>query len=151
MKPNLTKAILGGLVGTVMMTMMMRFVAPLILGHPMDIAGMLANMMGGVWELGMAAHLMNGLVIFPLVYAFLVFRYLPGPPLLKGVLWGSALWLAAEAMIMPMAGAGFFSSRIGGAKAVFAALMGHLVYGALLGYIAGPAVQDAPQRAEGRA
>jgi len=74
MKPNLTKAILGGLAGTVMMTMMMRFVAPLMLGHPMDIAGMLANMMGGVWAIGMAAHLMNGVVIFPLVYAFLVFR-----------------------------------------------------------------------------
>ena len=151
MKPNLMKAILGGLAGTVMMTMMMRFVAPLMLGHPVDIAGMLANMMGGAWAMGMAAHLVNGIVIFPLVYAFVLFRYLPGPPLLKGVLWGAVLWLAAEAMIMPMAGAGFFSSETGGAKAVFAALMGHVVYGALLGYIAGPAVQDAAQRAEGRA
>jgi hypothetical protein len=151
MKQNLTKAILGGLAGTVMMTMMMRFVAPLMLGHPMDIAGMLANMMGGVWAIGMAAHLMDGVIIFPLIYALVIYRYLPGPPLLRGVLWGAALWLAAEAMVMPMAGAGFFSSEIGGAKAVFAALMGHVVYGALLGYIAGPAAQDAPQRAEGRA
>ena len=151
MKPNLTKAILGGLVGTVMMTMMMRFVAPLMLGHPMDIAGMLANMMGGVWAIGMAAHLMNGVVIFPLVYTFLVFRYLPGPPLLRGVIWGAVLWVVAEAMIMPMAGAGFFSSEIGGTKAAAAALMGHLVYGALLGYIAGTAVMEAPERATGRA
>jgi len=151
MKPNLTKAILGGLAGTVMMTMMMRFVAPLMLGHPMDIAGMLASMMGGAWAMGMAAHLLNGIVIFPLVYAFVIFRYLPGPPVLRGVLWGAVLWLAAETMVMPMAGAGFFSSEIGGAKAVIAAMMGHLVYGALLGYVAGPAAQDAPQRAEGRA
>jgi uncharacterized membrane protein YagU involved in acid resistance len=151
MKPNLTKAILGGLAGTVVMSLMMRFVAPMMLGHPMDIAGMLANMMGGVWAVGMAAHLMNGVVIFPLVYAVIVFRYLPGPPLLRGVLWGAMLWVVAEALVMPMAGAGFFSSEIGGAKAVMAALMGHLVYGALLGYIAGPATQDAPQRAVGRA
>ena len=151
MKPNLMKAILGGLAGTVMMTMMMRLVAPLMLGHPMDIAGMLANMIGGAWAIGMATHLVNGVVIFTLVYAFAIFRYLPGPPLLKGVLWGAVLWLVAEAMVMPMAGAGFFSSEIGGAKAVFAALMGHLVYGALLGYIAGPVIQDTPQRAEGRA
>ena len=151
MKPNLTKAILGGLVGTVMMTMMMRFVAPLMLGHPMDIAGMLANMMGGVRAVGMAAHLMNGVVIFPLVYTFLVFRYLPGPPLLRGVIWGAVLWVVAEAMIMPMAGAGFFSSEIGGTKAAAAALMGHLAYGALLGYIAGTAVMEAPERATGRA
>jgi hypothetical protein len=151
MKPNLIKAILGGLAGTVMMTMMMRFVAPLMLGHPMDVAGMLAGMMGGAWAMGMAAHLLNGVVIFPLVYAFVIFRYLSGPPVVRGVLWGAVLWLAAETMVMPMAGAGFFSSEIGGAKAVFAALMGHLVYGALLGYVAGPAAQDAPQRAEGRA
>jgi uncharacterized membrane protein YagU involved in acid resistance len=151
MKPNLIKAILGGLAGTVMMTIMMRFVAPFVLGHPMDIAGMLAGMMGGAWAMGMAAHLLNGVIIFPLIYAFVMFRYLPGPPLLRGVLWGAALWLAAEIIVMPMARAGFFSSETGGAKAVFAALMGHLVYGALLGYIAGPAVQDAAQRAEGRA
>ena len=151
MKPNLTKAIVGGLAGTVVMSLMMRFVAPMMLGHPMDIAGMLASMMGGVYAIGMAAHLVNGIVIFPLVYVFIVFRYLPGPPLLRGVIWGAVLWLAAETMVMPMAGAGFFRSEIGGAKAVFAALMGHLVYGALLGYIAGPAVQDAARRAEGRA
>ena len=151
MKPNLTKAIVGGLAGTVVMSLMMRFVAPMMLGHPMDIAGMLANMMGGVWAVGMAVHLMNGVVIFPLVYAFIAFRYLPGPPVLRGLLWGTVLWLAAETMVMPMAGAGFFSSEIGGAKAVMAALMGHLVYGALLAYIAGPATQDAPERAVGRA
>lgn len=151
MKPSLTKAIGGGLAGTVAMTLMMRFVAPMMLGHPMDIAGMLASMMGGVWAVGMAAHLMNGVVIFPLVYAFVAFRYLPGPPVLRGALWGTVLWLAAESMVMPMAGAGFFSAGIGGPKAVVAALMGHLVYGALLGYVAGAAVQDAPRSAVGRA
>jgi hypothetical protein len=151
MKPNLTKAIVGGLAATVVMSFMMRFVAPMMLGHPMDIAGMLANMIGGVWAIGMAAHLMNGVVIFPLVYAFLVFRYLPGPPLLRGVIWGAVLWVVAETMVMPLVGAGFFSSEIGGVKAVMAALIGHLVYGALLGYIAGPVVQDGPERAMGRA
>ena len=151
MKPRSLKSMAGGLAGTVAMTMMMRFVAPMMLGHPMDIAGMLGNMMGGSWVIGMAAHLMNGVVIFPLVYGFLAFRYLPGPPVLRGVLWGTVLWLVAEAMVMPIAGAGFFSSEIGGAKAVFAALMGHLVYGVLLGYIAGAAVPDAAQRATGRA
>ena len=151
MKPSLTKAIGGGLAGTVAMTFMMRFVAPMMLGHPMDIAGMLASMMGGVWAVGMAAHLMNGVVIFPLVYAFVAFRYLPGQPVLRGALWGAVLWLAAESMVMPMAGAGFFSAGIGGPKAVVAALMGHLVYGALLGYVAGAAVQGAPRRAVGRA
>ena len=150
MKPNLMRAIAGGLAGTIVMTLMMRFVAPMMLGHPMDIAGMLGNMMGGIWALGMAAHLVNGIVIFPLIYVF-AFQYLPGPPLLRGAVWGAVLWLVAETMVMPMAGAGFFSSEIGGVKAVFAALMGHLVYGALLGYIAGSAAPEAAESTAGRA
>ena len=151
MRPNVLKSIAGGLAGTVLMTMMMRYVAPMMLGHPMDIAGMLGNMMGGSWAIGMAAHLMNGIIIFPLAYAFVAFRFLPGSPLVRGILWGIVLWLVAQTMVMPMAGAGFFSSEIGGAKAVFASLLGHLAYGALLGYIGGTAVVDAPQRAMGRA
>ena len=151
MKPSLMKSIVGGLVGTVVMTMMMRFIAPMMLGHPMDIAAMLGNMMGGSWAIGMAAHLMNGIVIFPLAYALLVFRFLPGPPALRGMMFGTILWLLAEVMVMPMAGAGFFSSEIGGAKAVMAALMGHLVYGALLGAIAGSAELETPERAATRA
>jgi len=151
MKPSLMKSVAGGLAGTVVMSMMMRFVAPMMLGHPMDIAAMLGNMMGGSYALGMAAHLMNGIVIFPLAYALLVFRFLPGPPALRGMMFGTILWLLAEVMVMPMAGAGFFSSEIGGAKAVMAALMGHLVYGALLGAIAGTAESEAPEGAATRA
>jgi uncharacterized membrane protein YagU involved in acid resistance len=151
MRRNLAKSMAGGLAGTIAMTAMMRFVAPVMLGHPMDIASMLGNMMGGSWTLGMAAHIVNGVVVFPLAYALVAFRFLPGSPLLRGALWGVALWLAAETMVMPMVGAGFFSSEIGGAKAAFAALMGHLVYGALLGFIAGPAEADTARGAASRA
>jgi|SRR5215472_9303055 len=139
------KSIVGGLLGTVMMTLMMRFVAPLMLGHPMDIAAMLGTMMGGSWMLGMIAHLMNGVVIFPMIYALVVYNLLPGPPVMRGIAWGGLLWLAAETVIMPMAGAGFFSSQAGGAMAVVAALMGHVVYGAMLGLVSGTAVHE-PQR-----
>ncbi len=139
MNPNIIKAILGGIVGTLMMSLMMRFAAPMMIGQPMDIAAMLGNMMGGVYALGMAAHIMLGVLVFPLIYALLVYRLLPGDPLIKGLTWGLILWLIAETMVMPMAGAGFFMSEIGGIKAVMAALMGHLVYGGLLGVIAGRA------------
>jgi hypothetical protein len=122
-----------------------------MLGHPMDIAGMLGNMMGSSWAIGMVAHIVNGTLIFPLAYALAAFRILPGPPVLRGVLWGGALWFAAETIMMPMIGAGFFSSGIGGAKAAFAALMGHLAYGVLLGSIGGAAVLGAPQKTTGRA
>lgn len=137
MKPNLNKTLAGGFAGTLLMTLMMQFAAPMILGHPMDIAAMLANMMGGVYMLGMAVHIMLGVIIFPLLYAVLLFRFLPGGPLVKGLLFGTGLWLLAATMVMPMAGAGFFMSEIGGIKAAMAALMGHWVYGGLLGAIAG--------------
>jgi len=38
MKPQVTKAVAGGLVGTVVMTLMMYFVAPNMTGRTMDIA-----------------------------------------------------------------------------------------------------------------
>jgi hypothetical protein len=40
---------------------------------------------------------------------------------------------------MPMIGAGLFSSQIGGAMAAMGSLVGHLLYGSLLGVIAGSA------------
>jgi len=137
MKSNITKTLLGGFAGTLMMTLMMQFAAPMMIGQPMDIAAMLGNMMGNNYAMGMAVHIMLGVLVFPLVYAFFIYRFLPGTPFIKGLTWGLILWLIAETMVMPMAGAGFFMSEIGGLKAVMAALMGHLVYGGLLGVIAG--------------
>jgi len=136
MKPEIGKAIMGGVAGTIVMTMMMMFVAPMMTGMPMDIAAMLGGMLGG-YTMGMIAHIMMGVIIFPLVYVFVAYAFLPGSPLVRGLIWGVVLWLAAITMVMPMAGAGFLMSNIGGMTAVMAALMGHLVYGGLLGVIAG--------------
>jgi hypothetical protein len=135
MKPNLTKLFLGGLAGTAVMTLMMYFVAPMMLGQPMDIGAMLGSVMGGSWALGMIAHVMNGVVVFPLVFAFLAVGLLPGSATMKGVGWGVVLWLAAQLVVMPMMGAGFFSANAGGVMAVAASLMGHVAYGGLLGSI----------------
>ncbi|MCK5167886.1 MAG: hypothetical protein KAQ66_11205, partial [Rhodospirillaceae bacterium] len=78
---------------------------------------------------------------------FVVFRFVPGPAWARGIAWGALLWLIAASMVMPMAGAGFFMSEIGGMKAVIAALMGHVVYGALLGVIADGVESDQPAAA----
>ena len=139
MKPNPMKAILGGVVGTVVLTTMTLKVAPMILGRPMDIPRMMSAMVGGPPVLGWLVHIILGVVVFPLVYAFVAYSFLPGPPSLRGVLWGVALWMVVEVIVMPMAGNGFFSSTQGGGKAVMVALMGHVVYGLLLGAIAGEA------------
>lgn len=63
---DLVKAIAGGFLGTVVMTMMMYFIAPIMLGGPMDVAAMLGSFLGGSWLLGMLMHLINGSIVFPL-------------------------------------------------------------------------------------
>ena len=136
MKSKCSKILIGGLAGTLMMSLMMKFAAPMMIGQPMDIAAMLGSMMSGVYEMGMAAHVLLGVLVFPLIYVML-FQFWLGAPLVKGLLFGTVLWFMAATMVMPMAGAGFFMSEIGGIKAAIAALIGHWVYGGLLGGIAG--------------
>jgi hypothetical protein len=139
MKPNWQKAILGGFVGTLALTFMMYKVAPMMGMMKMDIAGMLGQMLGG-WTMGMVMHFVNGTVIFPLIYTFLLYRWLPGPPVVKGLLSGVGLWLILQLMVMPVMGAGLFSMKAGGMMAALGSLVGHLVYGSLLGSIAGAGV-----------
>lgn len=139
MKPNIGRAISGGLVGTLLLTLMMRFVAPMMTGQKMDMAEKLGDMTGMGPVAGMIMHFLVGSVIFGLIYTFVFFRFLPGAPWLKGVLSGVIFWLGLEILMMPMIGGGFFSSQMGGMKLVVAALIAHLVYGAALGVIAGAA------------
>lgn len=136
MKPNVGKVILGGFIGTLAITLMMYKLAPMMGLMKMDIAAMLGGMLGG-WIMGMVMHFANGTVIFPLIYAYLLFRRLPGRPPVKGVLWGVILWAVAQLIVMPMMGQGFFSMKAGSLMPAMGSLMGHIVYGLLLGWIVG--------------
>src|ERR1035437_8170799 len=69
---------LGGLAGTVAMTLMMMFVAPMM-GVHMDIEASLATMLHGPWAIGILVHLIMGILIFPVAYEYLLRRHLPGP------------------------------------------------------------------------
>jgi uncharacterized membrane protein YagU involved in acid resistance len=136
MKPNFGRAILGGFVGTVVLTMLMYVGAPMMGIPKMDIAAMLGSMLGG-WSMGMVMHFINGVILFPLFYASVLFSKLRGTAVTKGIAWGLTLWLVAGLMVMPTMGAGFFGTANGGLMAAAASLMGHIVYGTLLGLIAG--------------
>ena len=137
MKPDLKKAFGGGVVATIVMTLMAMYVAPMMTGMPMDIAAMIAGMAGMSWTVGMVIHLMMGIIIFPLIYVYVVYDRVPGSPLVRGLIWGVLLWIAAVLVVMPMAGAGFLMANIGGMMAVMASLIAHLVYGAILGAMTG--------------
>lgn len=136
MKPIVIRLLGGGLVATVAMTLMMHFVAPIMTGQAMDIAARIAGMLGMPYLVGVGIHFINGVVLFPLAYALFAFSRIPGPPVVRGTLFGIVLWLLAATIVMPLTGAGFLMANIGGMKAVVAALVGHVVYGALLGAIA---------------
>lgn len=133
--PTFARAALGGFVGTLAMTALMYVVAPLM-GLRMDIAAMLGSMLGDRWIAGMMMHFVNGSVIFPAVYVYALYGHLPGSPAIRGAIWGVALWFVAQTVVMPMMGAGLFSSAMGGVMAAMGSLIGHIVYGTLLGIIA---------------
>ena len=44
---------------------------------------------------GMVFHIFNGVVLFPMGFAFLSVR-LPGPAVVKGLIWGTILWALAR-------------------------------------------------------
>ena len=134
--PTFARAVLGGFVGTLAMTAMMYLVAPMM-GLRMDIAAMLGSMLGGSWAAGLMMHFLNGTVIFPAIYIFALYARLPGSAVIKGTTWGVVLWLMAQVVVMPMMGGGFFSMAMGGTMAVVGSLVGHLLYGSILGAIAG--------------
>jgi uncharacterized membrane protein YagU involved in acid resistance len=128
----LPRAMIGGLAGTVVFTLMMKFLAPEMLGHPMDIAAVLGTFTGLGTPAGVVMHFLLGTVGFAIGFA-IVGPYLPGPGWLRGVIFLTAVWFLVGLIAMPILGVGLF---FGGAKEAMAALFGHVALGAILGIVA---------------
>ena len=128
----LPRAISGGLAGTVVFTLMMKFLAPEMIGHPMDIAAVLGKFTGLGMPAGVVMHFLLGTLGFAMGFV-IVGPYLPGPGWLRGVVFMAAVWLLAGLIAMPILGIGLF---FGGAKEAMAALLGHVALGAVLGMVA---------------
>lgn len=127
---NVKRAVVGGLVGTLVMTVLV-LAAPMMGLPPMNIGAMLGSVMGGSLVLGWMGHFIIGTVL-ALGYGALFANRLPGPGFVRGAVYGLLPWLMAQLVVMPMMGAGLFS---GSFLAAAGSLMGHLVYGAILGAI----------------
>lgn len=150
---NVSRAMLGGFVATGVMTVMM--VAAPSMGMPeMDIAALIGwvispqmpEPMTPVWWVGMLAHFVNGSIIFPLIYAYAIYPVLPGKPWLRGIVWSMMLWFLAQTVAMPLIFCMGFFTRLSPQPvlAVLGSLAGHLLYGVLLGLIAGPQAARLP-------
>jgi uncharacterized membrane protein YagU involved in acid resistance len=145
------KLFLAGFVATSAMTALM-YLAPMMGMPKMDIATMLGTMFvaspAAALSLGMLIHLMMGSVVFPVIYhSTLQPETRTGT--VRGLEFGLALWAVANLMVMPMMGAihpmvksgmmtapGFLMLHLG-AMAPVGSFIGHLLYGALLGRLAG--------------
>jgi hypothetical protein len=157
-RPSAVQAIGAGFLATFVMTLLASL-APLAGMPAMDFAAMLgqfltgqpAPLMSAPWWLGMAVHFVDGAIVFALVYAMLVYPLLPGAPWLRGATWGVVLWFLSQVLVMPAMGLGlFWAGSPSPAASVIGSLIAHLVYGAVLGGVAGAGVAHAEESVAGR-
>jgi uncharacterized membrane protein YagU involved in acid resistance len=89
---------------------------------------------------GWIGHFVLGTVVWGVIYAALQ-ASLPGAPVVKGLVFGALAWLAMMIILMPLAGHGLFALLLG-PQATVAALVLHLIYGAVLGVIYATVVHE---------
>lgn len=130
-KLSLGRGLLAGAVGTAAITMLM-LGAPLMGMPKMPIGEMLGSFLHIGSAAGWAMHVVIGLVL-ALIYAGFFASRLPGGPALRGAIYGFGVFLVAQIVVTPMMGGGVFSG--GNMPMIVGSLMGHLVYGALVGLI----------------
>jgi len=130
------KIAIAAVAGTALLLMFMTKVAPMVLGQPMDPAGLVNAILGleAGSIVGTIAHFALGLVFFPMGYMLFPFRYFPGPQLARGLLYGAILAAIAGAVIFPLAGQPMF---VGSPKGAMALFMVHLLYTGLITLIIG--------------
>jgi hypothetical protein len=84
---------------------------------------------------GWLLHFMVGSLIWGTGFA-LLYRLVPGPLWLRGILFGVATWLVVMLAMMPLTRGGLFGLQLGLPTPALMLLV-HLVYGGLLGGIYG--------------
>lgn len=135
-KPKLRIALLAGILGTIAMTML-TYIAPMMGMPEMDIPQMLSGFMGVPVVAGWLAHFMVG-AGFAVLYGYIFVSRIPGSPPVKGAVYGLIPWFLAQVMVNPMMGAGIFALNTPAPiLMVVGSLMGHLVYGGVLGAVYG--------------
>lgn len=137
MKTRIPRACFAGFLGTIIITSLVTFASPTLVGGPVDLAVMLARWMGGSWLAGIGMHVTVGTLLLPVLYVELLDRRLPGGPAVRGLQWGTALWLVSQLVLIPASGGGFFNAAHGGLRMFADPLVGHLAYGLVVGVFAG--------------
>jgi uncharacterized membrane protein YagU involved in acid resistance len=139
------QAIKAGLIAWVVFTLVL-YMAPLMGVPKMDVPAMLGGMFGlNSLALGWVMHLMIG-VVLALIYAYWFADVAGGAPWVRGLTFGMLPWLAMMVVIAPMLPVvnpmlakmppGVFLANMG-IMASVGSLIGHLIWGAVLGAVYG--------------
>jgi len=133
---SIPKAVISGILATLVMTIL-TFIAPMMGMPEMNIPKMLSSTMGLPIIAGWMAHFMIG-IILSLLYAAVFYNLLRGINAVKGMVFSLIPWLMAQLVVIPMMslmnGMSFASGIFSGSFLMAAgSLMGHLVYGLILG------------------
>ena len=134
---NVARAAIAGLVGTAAMTALL-LVEPSI-GLPKIAMGQVLSSSLGLTTahlpigpaLGWLLHFAIGMAL-GVIYAAVFEPRLPGPPVGRGMLYGALVFLVAQVVFMPLVGGGLFSR--GDLELITGSLLGHLLYGGVVGW-----------------
>jgi hypothetical protein len=134
---NVARAAIAGLLGTAAMTALL-LVEPSV-GLPKIAMGqVLSSSLGFTTAhlaigpaVGWALHFAIGMVL-ALIYAAVFDARLPGGAAVRGMLYGVGVFVVAQAVFMPLVGGGFFSR--GDLELITGSLLGHLLYGGVVGW-----------------
>lgn len=131
MKNKIQKSVLGGIVGTGVMTLIM-FIAPMTGMPKMSPPEMLSGMLGLPIIAGWMMHFMIG-ILFAFSYVFVISGYLKkiNSKMVNGALFGLIVFLFAQVMMFLMKSimGGMASPEGSMALMMIGSIMGHLVYG----------------------
>lgn len=133
---NINLVIKSGLLATAAMTLLM-LGAPMMGMPKMPIGEMLADFLHMPVVPGWAMHVMIGLVLAAFYIIFFRDKFSLHPAI-KGMIFSLVPFLISQIAIMPMMGMGVFTSAAGPMqmKMIMGSLMGHLLYGLVLGLAA---------------
>ncbi len=137
MKQSSYRLYMAGFVATFAMSILM-YPSAAIRIPEFNYASLLSSLLGGVgWWFGFLVQSLIGIFVLPTVYR-LVFPYLPGEFIVRGLIFTLLLLVTAMAVASPLMGFGFFGSAHSSPPLVWLALgIVHLTYGLLLAAIAG--------------
>ena len=138
---SFAKAFVAGISATVVMTLFTYMGG--MMNIKMDIPAMLGSVFGGSLTIGWVMHFMIG-IILSMNYGLIFYsKFNINPTWLRGAIFGIIPWLMSQIIVMPMMSmvngmsysSGLFSGSI---MMAMASLVGHLIFGAVLGAIYKP-------------